>query len=202
MKVRTPAKKPSRDASVRKVSPVETNRRTSNIGLTAKIRKHLGKIDGPFAACIVARELGVPAGLFYHFILPMRRRGEIEKAERGWYRYKKKALYQQSPEIWPRLFRAMHVKIRFSVREIALLADIHPHVARYLANRLAEAKEIEIIGTQRTPHKKIEWVYRVKNADEFFLKHVRGGSPASPEKSLRDHTARKVSPVVQAARGK
>jgi len=180
MKAHTPARKPSRGASVRKVSPVGTNRRRLNVGLTARIRKHLGKIDGPFAACIVARELGVPAGLFYHFILPMRRRGEIEKVERGWYRYKKVALYQQSPESWPRLFRAMHVKVRFSVREIALLADTYPRLARHPVNLLQRAGEIEIIGRRTTPHKRQETIYRVKNADEFFLKHIKARSQKPP----------------------
>ena len=161
-----------------------------NTGLTARIRKHLGKLGGDFSACIVARELGIPAQRFYHFILPMKRRGEIEKAERGWYRYKKVALYQQSPEIWSRLFRAMHVKIRFSVREIALLADTYPRLARYPVTRLVKAGEVEIIGTQRTPHGRIEWVYRVKNKDEFFLRHIKvapspQSSPAGGEEVPR-----------------
>jgi hypothetical protein len=141
--------------------------------ITTKIRRHIGKIDGPFSACIVARELGVPIGRFYHSILPMKRRGEIEKVERGWYRYKKVALYQQSPEIWSRLFRAMHVKIRFSVREIALLADTYPRLARYPVNRLVKAGEIEAIGKKKSPQGRPEKVYRVRNRDEFFLKHIR-----------------------------
>jgi len=157
-------------------------------GLTARIRKHLGKLGGDFSACIVARELGIPAQRFYHFILPMRRRGEIEKVGRGWYRYKKAALYQQTPGIWPRFFRAMRVKIRFSVREIALLTDTVPCSVRYLVNRLEEAGEVEIIGTQRTPHKKTERVYRVKNADEFFLKHIKTRSQTPEVRSQKAKT--------------
>jgi hypothetical protein len=149
-------------------------RRTPNIvGMTARIREHISKIDGPFSVTVAARELGIPAWWFYHLILPMKRRGEIEKVERGWYRYKKVAPYRSSSEIRPRLLRAMRVKIRFSIREIALLADTYPRLTRHLVNRLQQAGEIEAIGFQRTPHKKWESVYRVKNADEFFLKHIK-----------------------------
>jgi hypothetical protein len=144
-------------------------------GLTAKIRKHISKIDGPFSACVAARELGVGIIRFYHVLGFMRQRGEVEKVKGkpGWHEYRGAELSKKPSEARPRLYRAMYVKIRFSVREIAMLADTYPELARYQVDRLLRTGEIERIGRQRLPGRRPEAVYRVRDRDKFFLDHVR-----------------------------
>jgi hypothetical protein len=166
----------SRGASVRKVSPFGTSRRRRpKTGLTARIRRHISKINGPFSACVVARELGVPIIRFYCVLRMMRLRGEITKvpSKPGWYVHHPVDLCRKPSEARPRLYKAMHIKIRFSVQELAMLADTYPKLARYQVNRLRATGEIERIGRQMNPNGKWESIYRVKNRDEFFLKYVK-----------------------------
>jgi hypothetical protein len=87
-------------------------------GMTARIRQHIAAIDGPFSTSVTARDLKIPNERFFRVIWAMRQRGEVEKVEgrEGWYRYKKVALNSRPPGVTPRVLKAMHVAIRFSVR--------------------------------------------------------------------------------------
>jgi hypothetical protein len=144
--------------------------------MTARIRAHISAMDGPFSASIAARDLAIQSQRFYHVIWAMRRRGEVQRIGAGWYQYISPPKPRQSEFVF-QMRKAMHVKIRFSVREIAILADTYPALAQYAVARLRAAGEIEAIGKRRGPQGRKEYVYRVKNRDEFFLKYIRASRP-------------------------
>lgn len=143
-------------------------------GDTERVRAYISRIDGPFSGKVVLSELSIPSTKFYYVMLEMLKRGEVERVSRGWYRYCPVQVNKRPAPLRSKLLRAMHVKIRFSVREIAQLADTTPACTRYLVIHLRKAGEIEAIGRQRTPHGRWETVFRVRDKDGFFFKHIRG----------------------------
>jgi hypothetical protein len=80
----------------------------------------------------------------------------------------------QRGEMKERILRAMHVKNSFSRRDLALLTDARPqYVERVLASLLRTG---EVIRAGRTRGRSGQWegVYRLKDKDAFYLKHIKG----------------------------
>lgn len=155
------------------------NRRKKKVGqktgLTARIRSHISKVEGPFCGQVVAKKLGIPTMKFHWAVWAMCRRGELVRCGRGWYEYAPTVLHNRTAPARRRLHKAMHVKMRFTAREIAMLAGSNLVLARRVTARLRKAGGIEAIGRQKNSNGKWEAVYRVKNGDEFFLKYVKEG---------------------------
>jgi hypothetical protein len=80
-----------------------------------------------------------------------------------------------------KVYRAMHVKGMFTIRDITVLSDGEHSYVCALVRKLMKAGEIEAAGKAPGPRRP-EAAYRVKNRDQFFLKWVKGpqGVKADP----------------------
>ena len=80
----------------------------------------------------------------------------------------------QRGEMKERILRAMHVKNSFSRRDLAQLTDARPqYVERVLAS-LLRAGEVTRAGRIKGRSGQWEGVYRLKDKDAFYLKHIKG----------------------------
>ncbi len=70
-----------------------------------------------------------------------------------------------------KVFRAMHVKGLFSVRDVTVLSDAEHSYVCALVRKLIESGDIEAAGRAPGPRRP-EAAYRVRNRDEFFLRYV------------------------------
>jgi hypothetical protein len=90
-----------------------------------------------------------------------------------------KAVYEYVAErtwgfgVREKVYRAMHVKGLFTVRDIHVLSDAEHSYVCALVRRLIESADIEPAGRAPGPRRP-EAAYRVRNRDDFFLKFVRG----------------------------
>ena len=71
-----------------------------------------------------------------------------------------------------KVYRAMHVKGRFTVRDVAVLSDADRSYVYLLVRKLLDTGAIRPDGKAEGPRKN-ELAYLVKNRDEFFLKYVK-----------------------------
>jgi hypothetical protein len=103
--------------------------------------------------------------------------GEIRRIESG--EKGKATVYEYIREktlgfgVREKVCRAMHVKGRFTVRDVAVLSDADRSYVYLLVRKLQDAGAIRADGKTEGPRKN-EQAFLVKNRDEFFLKWVRG----------------------------
>ena len=144
--------------------------------LANKKREHLQSFSRrkTFSAVEVAKALGLSDvskvnrafGDFY-------RRGEIERVSRGRYRYRKIQLKSGIiPVIKQRMLRAMHITGCFTIRKIAMLAEADRKYVTRVVRTLVKEGGVEQVGKKKNIQGAMDKVFRVRNRDAFYLKHV------------------------------
>ncbi len=156
-------------------------KRRDGRGCASDIRAHLSSLPKKetFSAAGVAGEIGRDGVQVQHAFVDFERRGEIVKARSGLFRY----IGVDNPRgdrssIKPRLFRAMHVSSHFSAREITVLADSTRNYTDKVVRELLKTGEIEITGVRKGLRGQHERLFRLRNKDAFFLKHLKGKAKA------------------------
>jgi len=143
-------------------------------GMTARIRaaaRRLNGRDSCFSRHDVfnhAEVLVSERATFSPCWLDMRTRGELVKLDYQKYRYDA----SRAPAgggVKKKIFRAMHVKGAFCAPDIAKLADAEISYVHGVIRRLISGGELEFTGCRG--HFKF---YRVRNADKFYQKFIRG----------------------------
>lgn len=141
-------------------------------GFTAQFRQAAKKL-GDFDLGAVAAEMNVKTyadrDRVRQTIHMLRKTGEVVSVTRGQYRYQDKNI----TPVKHRVYRAMHVKGVFSVREIMVLTDADRSYIAAVIRLLMGDGIIESQGKKPGPHGRSENVFRLKSRDKFYLDFVR-----------------------------
>jgi hypothetical protein len=105
----------------------------------------------------------------------LHKRGEIIKKGPGRYSYKGiSKLWKKENPVTRRIWRAMHVSRAFSARDVVILADgTRPFVGKMIRVLIASG-EVVVVGKRRNVNGYLETIYRIKDRDAFYLKHLLG----------------------------
>jgi len=130
------------------------------------------------SAAETARLLDCPVARVSATFRDFSRRGEIERVGRVRWRYTGvKRLWDGRGEFKPRMLRAMHVKVVFTCSEIAFLSGADASYVRKVIRKLRSEDDVAQIGRKADIRGISESLYRVRNADEFFLKYLTPNTP-------------------------
>jgi hypothetical protein len=151
-----------------------------NSGLTGRVRECISGFSKrkTFSASAVAKLIGQSNAFAVQAVFSnLMERGEIIKEARGKYRYKgASGLGKKEGPITSRIFRAMHVSRIFSARDITVLSDSTRSFVYKLIRVLVASGEITGAGVKENINGRLEATYRIKNRDDFYLKHLIGGN--------------------------
>ncbi|WP_028320398.1 hypothetical protein [Desulfatiglans anilini] len=145
-------------------------------GITDRVRAAAKKL-GKFRAADIGTALAVKEygelKQIRSAIRELRKAGEIECVEPGVYRCLK--IIEGSP-VRRRIFRAMHVRGTFSVRDLVLLTDADSSYVRSVIRKLIQNGALRVAGDRPAPSGARERTYQVGNRDRFFLDYVKEAS--------------------------
>lgn len=145
-------------------------------GLAKRVRQHLAGLGRKgFGPAEIARALGeTNAARVKDALRAFRRRGEIVTLANGKYRYRGSEMVGRRPaRVEPRIYRAMYASRFFTSREISILSDAKIKLVKKLIWELRRAGEVEITAKKNGRHGGRQYVYRVRDRDGFFLRHIR-----------------------------
>jgi hypothetical protein len=140
------------------------------------VREHLtGLGRKSFGPAQVARALGeTNAARVKDALRAFWRRGEIIALGDGKYRYRGSEMVGRRPaRVEPRIYRAIYASRLFTSREISILSDAKMKLVKKLIWELRCAGEVEMAAKRNARHGGRQYVYRVRDRDGFFLRHIR-----------------------------
>lgn len=154
-------------------------------GLTARVRACISGFSKrkTFSASAVAQLIEEPnAPMVRAVFANLLKRGEIIKKGPGRYSYKGiSKLWQKENPVTKRIWRAMHVSKTFSATDITILADGTKPFADRIIRVLAASGEVVAAGKKRNVNGHLETIYRIKDRDGFYLKHLIGKEALTKE---------------------